>query len=69
MYKTAARAALIANSSLLHAYSLKAAALRLRAQTKKLRHVSHHSTGKHQCTRLESVPNLNSQAISPISEG
>jgi len=37
MYKTAARAALIANSILLHAYLLKAAALRLRAQIKKLR--------------------------------
>jgi len=36
MYKTAAKAAVIANRILLHAYSLKAAALRLLAQTKKL---------------------------------
>jgi len=29
-------------------------------------YVSHHSTSKHQCTRLGSVPNLNSQASSPF---
>jgi len=32
-------------------------------------YVSLHPTGKHQCTRLGSVPNLNSQASSFISEG
>jgi len=32
-------------------------------------YVSHHQTSKHQCTRLGSVPNLNSQARSPFSEG
>jgi len=30
-------------------------------------YVSHHPTSKHQCTRFSSVPNLNSQANSPIS--
>jgi len=30
---------------------------------------SHHQTTKHQCTRLSSVPNLNSQASNPISVG
>jgi len=31
--------------------------------------MSHHQTSKHQCTRLGSVPNLNSQASIPINEG
>jgi len=31
-------------------------------------YVSNHLS-KHQCTRLDSVPNLNSQTSSPISEG
>jgi len=31
-------------------------------------YVSHHSTGKHQCTRLGSVPNLSNQASSSINE-
>jgi len=31
-------------------------------------YVSHHQKSKHQCTRLGSVPNLNSQASSPFSE-
>jgi len=29
-------------------------------------YVSHYKTSKHQCTRLCSVPNLNSQASSPF---
>jgi len=32
-------------------------------------YVSHHPTSKHQCTRLGLVPNLNSQASSPINKG
>jgi len=36
---------------------------------RKLRGVSHYKTSKHQCTRLGSEPNLNSQASSPITEG
>jgi len=32
-------------------------------------YVSHHLTSKHQCTRLGLVPNLNSQASSPINKG
>jgi len=31
-------------------------------------YVLHHPTSKHQCTRLGSVPNLNSQASSAINE-
>jgi len=32
-------------------------------------YVSHHKASKYQCTRFGSVPNLNSQASSPFSEG
>jgi len=32
-------------------------------------YVSHHSTSKHQCTRLGLVLNLNSQATIPYNEG
>jgi len=32
-------------------------------------YLSHHPTSKHQCTCFVTVPNQNSQASSPISEG
>jgi len=38
-----------------------------RTHTHTQSYVSHHQTSKHQCTRLGSVPNLNSQASSPLA--